>query len=171
MTVASHCTDAGAIVVLYSPDGRVIAPGSGLVLTIPCERGPDAKGTVLDNVILVGTDGCAIPVEEIKAPSGTGGTVPQHYRLSQNYPNPFNPATRIEYQLPVHTAQVRVSLKIYNVMGQEVRTLVNELQQPGYYAVTWDGRDSSGSEVATGIYFYRLAAGAFTATRRMALLK
>jgi flagellar hook assembly protein FlgD len=65
----------------------------------------------------------------------------------------------------------RVSLKIYNLLGQEVRTLVDEIQDPGYYTVTWDGRDGSGNEVASGLYFYRLEVGDFTAVKRMVLMK
>ncbi len=75
------------------------------------------------------------------------------YQLMQNYPNPFNPTTRIEYRVS-NTA--RVTLKIYNILGQEIRTLVNELQGQGVYSVEWNGTGNRGTEVAGGIYFYRL---------------
>ena len=72
-----------------------------------------------------------------------------------------------------------VTLKIYNLLGQEVRTLVDEVQEPGYYAVTWDGKESDGRQAASGIYFYRLTCGgtsrnnrgSFSATKRMVLMK
>ncbi|MFQ6091287.1 MAG: FlgD immunoglobulin-like domain containing protein [bacterium] len=66
---------------------------------------------------------------------------------------------------------IHATLKIYNVLGQEVRTLVDEVKEPGYHTATWDGRDCFGNDVASGIYFYRLTAGGFTAAERMVLLR
>ena len=68
--------------------------------------------------------------------------------------------------MPIHT-----TLKVFNLLGQEVRTLVDEPQDAGYYTVTWNGRDGSGNEVSSGVYFYRLTVGDFYATKRMVLLK
>ncbi len=84
--------------------------------------------------------------------------IPIEFTLSNNHPNPFNPSTVIKYQLP-QTNQV--NLKIYNLFGQEIRTLVSENQQAGYYSSTWDGRDQNGQMVATGIYFYKIQAGEY----------
>ena len=96
------------------------------------------------------------------------------YHLWQNYPNPFNPATSIQYSViseqSTHHSPL-VTLKIYNLLGQEVVTLVNEVKEPGHYTVSWDGRDRLGNEVSSGVYFYRLATGEFTTTRRMVLMK
>lgn len=106
--------------------------------------------------------------------------VPTEYSLAQNYPNPFNPNTTIHYSLPGverraesggRLMPVHTTLKIYNILGQEVRTLVDEAKEAGYYTVTWDGKDAYGNNVASGVYFYRLTAGNFTATRRMVLMK
>ncbi|MFC2076703.1 T9SS type A sorting domain-containing protein, partial [candidate division KSB1 bacterium] len=94
--------------------------------------------------------------------------LPRQYALSQNYPNPFNPETTIQFALP---DEGFVSLRIYNINGQLVRTLKEERAQAGYYRVRWDGRDSSGREMGSGIYFYRIEAGEFIQTRRMVLLK
>jgi hypothetical protein len=88
--------------------------------------------------------------------------------LSQNFPNPFNPATRIAFGL---VAPGHVSLRIYDASGRLVRALVNEERQAGRFEATWDGRDSNGRMVASGIYFYRLNAGNFEKTRKMILLK
>ncbi|NOZ08123.1 MAG: T9SS type A sorting domain-containing protein, partial [FCB group bacterium] len=94
--------------------------------------------------------------------------LPDDFSLSQNYPNPFNPETTIEYSLPV---DVQVSLIVYNLHGEMVRTLVNEFQQAGFKAVTWHGEDQSGTAVPSGIYFYRLTAGNFSANHKLALVK
>ncbi|MBI5021690.1 MAG: T9SS type A sorting domain-containing protein [Ignavibacteriales bacterium] len=88
---------------------------------------------------------------------------PQTFGLSQNYPNPFNPVTVISYQLP---ADIYVMLKIYDVIGQEVATLVNGLQTAGYKSVTWDANN-----VPSGMYFYKLSAGDFLDMKKMVLLK
>jgi hypothetical protein len=94
--------------------------------------------------------------------------LPLEFSLSQNYPNPFNPATQIRYSLK---EGVQVSLRIYNVMGNMVATLVDQKQSPGNYGVFWDGRDRQGKLVSTGIYFYKIQAGSFTQIRKMALVK
>jgi predicted GH43/DUF377 family glycosyl hydrolase len=98
---------------------------------------------------------------------------PQTFSLSQNYPNPFNPTTAISYQL---SAVSFVSLKVYNVLGQEVATLVNEKRSPGTYTVKFSAEGGSayggdGLKLASGVYFYRLQAGSFTQTRKMLLVK
>jgi len=78
------------------------------------------------------------------------------YELGQNYPNPFNATTIINYELRIMNSPNRTTLKIYNLLGQEVKTLVDKLQKGGRYEVTWDGRSDSGEKVGSGIYFYRL---------------
>ncbi len=88
--------------------------------------------------------------------------------LAQNFPNPFNPTTKIAFGL---AAPANVSLRIYDAAGRLVRTLVEDARPAGNYSELWDGRDSGGRAVASGIYFYRLTAGAFTETRKMALLR
>ncbi len=94
--------------------------------------------------------------------------LPTEYALSQNYPNPFNPITTIVYALPERS---HVKITIINVLGQEVVTLINEEKLPGEYRTTWSGSNASGQPVATGVYFYRIAAGDYTATKKMLLLK
>ncbi len=94
--------------------------------------------------------------------------LPKEFDLNQNYPNPFNPTTVIEYALP-KTAQVKI--QVYNILGQKVRSLVDEPQEPGYKTIYWDGKDDSGREISSGIYFYRIVAGNFVKCKKMALLK
>ena len=88
---------------------------------------------------------------------------PLVFELAQNYPNPFNPSTRIEYSIPT---QSKVVLKVYNVVGQEVATLVNEVLPAGVHSVRFDA-----ANLATGVYMYRLTAGDFTSVKKMLLLK
>jgi flagellar hook assembly protein FlgD len=103
--------------------------------------------------------------------------VPDRYELSQNFPNPFNPVTTIRYALPVAAP---VNLQIYNVRGQKVRTLAQDMfQNPGYHTVLWDGRDQFGTRVASGLYFYVLQvsepssgeAPVFVQARKMVLVE
>lgn len=91
---------------------------------------------------------------------GTGG--PLEYVLYQNFPNPFNPATRIEYQLPT---TCHVSLKVFDLLGREVATLVNQSQPPGKHQASWDAGNSP-----SGVYLYRLSAGSYMTTRKMLLV-
>jgi hypothetical protein len=97
-----------------------------------------------------------------------GAEAPRASYLAQNFPNPFNPATRIGFGLKT---PARVSLRIYDAAGRLVRMLVEGNRPAGTYAEPWDGKDDGGRVVASGIYFYRLDAGAFTQTRKMVLLK
>ena len=101
--------------------------------------------------------------------------LPTSFALEQNYPNPFNPITTIHFTLPDarrNTQDTRhTTLKIFNLLGQEVTVLLDEEKEPGYYTVTWDGRNEDGNNVPSGVYFYRLEAGAFVQTKRMLLLR
>ncbi|MCP4723999.1 MAG: T9SS type A sorting domain-containing protein [bacterium] len=94
--------------------------------------------------------------------------VPDDFVLKQNYPNPFNPSTTIRFDLPTYS---HVNLVIYNVSGEVVRTLANENFGFGNHRIVWDGRDDLGRQVSSGIYFYRLTAGRFTAVKKMLLIK
>jgi flagellar hook assembly protein FlgD len=88
--------------------------------------------------------------------------------LEQNYPNPFNPSTTISFTLPKRTI---ASLSIFNVEGRLVTTLVDGTLDEGYKEVTWDGTNTHGNPVSSGVYFYRLKAGGKTLTKKMVLLK
>ncbi len=95
--------------------------------------------------------------------SKSDGTTPLMYALGQNYPNPFNPTTVIRYQLP---ASSQVSLKVYDVLGREVASLVDAEKNAGIHSVTFDG-----SNLSSGVYFYRLQAGNFSAMKKLMLVK
>jgi FlgD Ig-like domain len=104
------------------------------------------------------------PIEEVKQLYG----LPESYSLSQNYPNPFNPTTTINFSIPKSGL---VKLIVYNMLGQQIRTLVDKVVNPGNMSATWDGKDSRGMTVSSGIYLYRLTAGSFTSAHKMILLK
>jgi hypothetical protein len=98
--------------------------------------------------------------------------IPAEFALSQNYPNPFNPTTTIRFGIPEKlTAGIPVRLRIYNAIGELVRTLVDETISPGQYAIEWDGRNARGEIAASGIYLYQFVAGEFSQTKRMLFLK
>jgi hypothetical protein len=93
---------------------------------------------------------------------------PDSYQLFANYPNPFNPETSISYQIP---EAAHVEIKIFNAIGNEISTLINERQNAGYYTAQWDGKDSSGNKVVSGIYLYQINAGDYICTKKMTLMK
>jgi hypothetical protein len=109
------------------------------------------------NQILTVTEGQPLGVEF------SSGNIPIKFSLGQNYPNPFNPVTKIKYE--VHKSG-DVKLVVYDVMGREVQTLVNEKLQPGTYEVSFDG-----SAINSGIYLYKIISGGYSETKKMILIK
>lgn len=96
--------------------------------------------------------------------------MPNSYELSQNYPNPFNPTTVIRYSISSHHL-THSTITIYNILGQKLRTLVNEPKSTGTYEVIWDGKDDKGKDVSSGIYFYQLKVGNLAESKKMLLLR
>ena len=94
--------------------------------------------------------------------------LPEVFTLHQNYPNPFNPTTQIKYDLPEDSF---VSIAIYDVMGRNIRNLMNVNQAAGYHSIRWDAKNDIGEGVAAGMYIYTIQAGEFRATKKMVLLK
>jgi len=129
--------------------------------TIPCTLRIHYNDTELDTTFLLSST----PVQ-VESPSAQLSA--SNYRLSQNYPNPFNPITNVEFRIPNSTF---VSLKVFDVLGREVATLVNEEKSPGNYRVTLDTRHSPFGVLPSGVYFYRLSAKGFTETKKMLLSK
>ena len=95
--------------------------------------------------------------------SSKNNLIPDKFELLQNYPNPFNPVTNIKFGIP---KDVQVSLKIYDILGREVKTLINEYKQAGYYIISFDA-----SSLSSGIYFYRIKASNYTDTKKMMVVK
>jgi len=126
---------------------------------------------------LLGIDPFTIPgletklTDEIVVSVQNEETIPNAFSLEQNYPNPFNPSTKIRFTIPSVIASAAkqsqfVSLKVYDVLGNEVTTLVNEDKPAGNYEVNFDARG-----LTSGIYFYKLSAGSFSQTKKMLLIK
>jgi hypothetical protein len=157
-----------------SEDGRKVcqgtfAPGNyGFMGPAIMYAGKDPDDPFGDNFHDLWFDNSAWPIdveEEIKEEE-----VPAKFSLSANYPNPFNPVTRIRYTVGGNQIEP-VMLRIYNILGQLVKVLVDEPKDAGSYEVTWNGRDEHGNEVASGIYLYRFEAGDYDQTRKMVFVK
>ena len=162
--INSHTLEDGSTRVLavnmnggllsFSADGFITVP-----VTINAGRGERVKVDI-SGVQLIGQDGQNIPVAlEL---------IPMQYSLYQNFPNPFNPVTEIQFDVPDVSA---VDLVVYNLMGQQVRRLVNGEIQAGYHRVVWDGLNDRGEPVSTGVYIYSLTSPSFHNTKKMVLLK
>ena len=127
----------------------------------------DQSSVDISNVVVSGPKGSIASVSS-SVVSAEVKLVPGVFALHQNYPNPFNPFTEIQFDIP-STTQINVS--IFNLMGQKVKTLVNEQVTPGYHAVHWDGTNENGVSVSTGMYFYTLNTGNHSAMKKMLFLK
>ena len=164
-----HQAEEGAVLLANAiVDGSPVnGEGSVLSLTFKVlgEFEDDARFDIANAIVFDGSNN-ANPV--VVLGSLEVQTTPTEFALLQNYPNPFNPETTIKYNLAEGAG---VNLRIYNIVGQVVKTLVSERQSAGRYQVRWDGTDNRGSAVSSGIYFYQVAAGKFRDVKRLMLLK
>ena len=113
-----------------------------------------------DNAITVSTSALGVDDNE---------SIPNQFALHQNYPNPFNPSTQISFDIP--EGGEYIMLNIYNILGQNVSTLVNGVMNPGRYTMDWNATDEIGNPVASGIYFYELRSESFTARKKILLIR
>ena len=141
------------------------APASALIhLSLQNVVANDSNGSPMD--LSIQSSNIVVGVSDVD--SHEEMSLPTGYRLYQNHPNPFNAGTLIRYEISQAT---QVEVKVFNFAGQEIRTLVKEFQQPGYYQISWDARDEQGQRVSSGVYFCRLQAGSFVQSRKMILLR
>ena len=130
--------------------------------------------TVTDSLGTISQDSIVVVVQNPTGINTKKSDMPKQFALAQNYPNPFNPSTTIKYSIPKSS---KVVIDIYNTLGQKVRELVNGDRNPGYYETTWNGLNSNGEHVPSGIYIYRItakssgASSGFTMSKKMILLK
>ena len=152
-------------VMIISTEGKYISPGDKSLFTLEGEKNFDSV-----EISVCDKEGNLMGVKKIYEVSSN---LPSGYILSQNYPNPFNPVTTIRFKVEGERSKVPhpITLKVYNILGQLVKTLVDEEKSPGTYQVVWDGKDQNGEEVSSGIYFYKLKAEDYTETKKMILLK
>jgi len=137
--------------------GLANLPGTSMdpeLLNVVCGY-PDADNPVAVSTSAVGIDG--------------NETIPDEFALNQNYPNPFNPSTQISFDVP--QGGEHIMLNIYNILGQNVSTLVNGVINPGTYTMEWNATDEAGNPVASGIYFYELRSSSFIARKKMLLIR
>lgn len=171
-------TKTGEVSLLAGNGVRGNADGPWLQASFSLPNGiapsPDGKKLyVNDAVPLTGSSFHPSILRVIELPA-TGinddsqGALPREFSLEQNFPNPFNPTTRIEYSL---TSAAQVTLRIYNGIGEEVRTLINQQQIAGTHSAEWDSRDHANRLVPSGIYLYTIQAGPFSAARKMTLVR
>ena len=95
-------------------------------------------------------------------------TVPERYTLSQNYPNPFNPSTVVTYSVP---ERIRVTIEVFNILGQKIATLFDQEQDPGVHSISWVAQNSDGQVLGSGVYFLRMQAGTFSQVEKMIFMK
>jgi hypothetical protein len=160
-------------------DSRQVEPKEGywiLVFGVPSKIVVGSSESSNVDTIKPGADltafyekyGTAPPMPPSSVAVETSSLLPERYGLSQNYPNPFNPETVIEYQLP---KPGRVNVKVYTILGAEVRTLIDEEKPAGYHRVRWDGRNEAGQRLNSGVYIYRIQAGDFVRIKKLVLVK
>jgi hypothetical protein len=153
--------------VLYAQSANSLAPGNTLVAVINLPL-TDETAVEVEDVLVADANNQALNGVEWEILNKEDVSVPTAYRLDQNYPNPFNPSTTFTFSVP-QTSSVRIA--VYNLLGQEVRTLFAGQMEQGTQTLTFDGKDKSGKTLSTGMYIYRMTAGSFVATKKMMLLK
>ena len=165
--VASNKTPGEVVIGSMNINGQS-ADGSGDLVEIVfrTQDSPLPSDFQVLEGVLVDLTGSVDQITNVQV--GNLNLLPQEYGLKQNMPNPFNPATTINYQIP---EAGRVKIVLYNVLGQEVRTLVDQSMEAGFHNVVWDGADEYGRRVASGLYVYRMTADDFNHIRKMILLK
>jgi len=171
MVMMVHREDDVLEVVIYSLDGSAIPAGKHTIAFLPVYLDHDIFRQMeihISRVTAVDRIARSVPVEIITT-STLVQDDPHSFALAPNRPNPFNPATQISYEVPVKT---HITITIYNLLGQEIATLVEAMHIPGLYSAVWSGKNQHGHQVASGIYLYRMnTETGFTTTKRMTLLR
>ena len=157
-------------VIVANLSGGYIESNNQSYVSIPVEFIGDERDVAnisINNSNIAGSDGRLVNLIE-RTTSSTIQILPVEFALHQNFPNPFNPITEIQFDLPDES---KVSLNIYNLMGQKIRTLVSSTYSPGFHSITWDGTNEFGEMVSSGMYFYSIQINSFQATKKMLFLK
>ena len=182
--IAYHNSNAGRMKIAMAGSNEPTGPGSIVEVEFETESSLNPEALSVIEISVLFNEGQIPSPPPIQYSLKSCLSLPPNYTLGQNHPNPFNPTTSIQYSVTADHSLHHITLKIYNLLGQEVKSLVDEPQEPGYYTVTWNGTDNEGYPVASGIYFYRLTGengneqnssmlsqSAWSNTKRMLLLK
>ncbi len=151
----------------YDGQSVPIAEGEYQIAKIPFNLS-NPKDIAINKIIVADENNNALQKVEVEIIYSDAFEIPVDYWLSQNYPNPFNPTTKVKFSVPVDGS---VTLKVYNMLGQEIATLFDGNAQKGTYSLSWDGKDSKGNTVSSGTYIYKMIAGDFVQSKKMVLLK
>ena len=171
MSLATKVSGSSIRLLLHSESEEVIQSGKTPVVILRFTMVPEAVTEALieiDEAIAFLPQAGAVVLEPSAHVVSVKTPVPEEYVLEQNIPNPFNPETRIVYHLP---RESHVRLDVFNLLGQRVITLVNDVRPAGVWTAQWAGVDQQGFAVPSGIYFYTIRIGRFFDTKRMVLTK
>jgi hypothetical protein len=171
-------TDLGTIYLVGTSTGLYSSVKLNGTSTVWAQEGPTTIGNVVvdmidsrttDDLVVVATHGNGMYSSNVLVSiKENPENIVSDFQLRQNYPNPFNPNTTIEYKI---AESAPVTLKIYNIQGKEIATLVNSDHTPGNYSVSWNGQDRFGQPVASGTYIYQLKAGKHQVSKQMVLMR
>ena len=149
-------------------DGASLPDNVSFYFTVVNIPGTSLNPELLNVVCSYPSQDSPATVNTTVASADEGSMLPSEYALFQNYPNPFNPSTQITFDVP--TSEV-VMLRVYNLLGQDVQTLINKSMAPGRYTVVWSGNDMLNNDVASGVYFYELRGESFISRKKMLLIR
>ncbi len=173
MTVLVFRTDTTLRIVAYNLNNAPIQSGEGSIfrLPIPSSRIGDIDTSNSILIVSLGAQNRAVEMPFINLKKSLG-VYPLTYKLEQNYPNPFNNSTIIYYEVPdVAGRLAHVTLQVFNILGEKVKTLVKDDMQPGRYFIVWDGSNDNGQKVSSGTYIYRLVWKDYQSAKKMLLIK
>ena len=149
-------------------DGASLPENISFYFTVVNIPGTSLNPELLNVVCSYPSQDSPAVVNTTVASADRGSILPSEYALFQNYPNPFNPSTQITFDVP---ASEFVMLRVFNLLGQDVHTLINKAMTPGRYTVEWNGNDMLNNEVASGVYFYELRGKSFISRKKMLLIR
>ena len=149
-------------------DGAALPENISFYFTVVNIPGTSLNPELLNVVCSYPSQDSPAVVNTTVASADRGSILPSEYALFQNYPNPFNPSTQITFDVP---ASEFVMLRVFNLLGQDVHTLINKAMTPGRYTVEWNGNDMLNNEVASGVYFYELRGKSFISRKKMLLIR
>ena len=153
-------------ILSYDDQCGTLNAGEYIIASIPASD-INPEDIVVDNVIVADENNNAMQNVEVDIQYGDP-SVPLDYTLSQNYPNPFNPATSIKFSIP---NDEYVTIKVYDIIGQEIATLFSGNAKTGIHTLNWNGKDLNGNKVSSGSYICRMTAGEFTQSKKMMYIK